>query len=536
MLVDDPEQRQAMLAAIIDSSEDAIISKDLSSRITSWNKSAERMFGYTEDEVVGKHIHILIPQERWSEEDMIISNLKAGKRIEHYQTIRVTKDGRQVHISLTVSPIRNAKGVIVGASKIARDITLQKHQEHLIREHLTRLEIINAVSKSISTKLEVEAILQKVTDATTSLSGAAFGAFFYNKTDSKGSAYMLYALSGVDKKAFENFPMPRNTKVFEATFTGAGIVRSPDITADPRYGQNFPHFGMPVGHLPVVSYLAVPVVSSSGVVIGGLFFGHPEKNMFGAEHEQLVASIAAQAAVALDNAKLYEEVNALSQKKDEFIGFASHELKTPLTTLSGYVQLAKRTNDLPPNFFDKIGKQVNRLERIIADLLDISKIQAGKLELTFGKTSLHALVQDSVDAVGSLERDIQVDLPEEDIAVVADYQKMSQVLINLISNAIKYSATNTVINVTGGRFGDNVEISVRDQGVGISPEYLDKIFHQFYRVARTSSTEGLGLGLYISREIIEGHSGKIWAESEEGKGSVFFISIPISRHGHSQGN
>lgn len=529
MFFDDSEQRKAILAAIIDSSDDAIISKDLNSRVTSWNQAAERMFGYTESEMIGSPIHLLIPEERWSEEEMIISHLKAGKRIEHYQTVRITKAGRKIQVSLTVSPIKNAKGVIVGASKIARDITKQKEYEETIKQHAVRLELINAVSKTISAQLDVETILQKVTDTTTQLSGAAFGAFFYNKTDAKGESYMLYALSGAPKEAFEKFGMPRNTAVFDMTFSGKGIMRSADITKDPRYGKNSPHFGMPEGHLPVVSYLAVPVISPQGIVIGGLFFGHPQSDMFKEEHEHLVAAIASQAAVSLDNAKLYEEVQALNNKKDEFIGFASHELKTPLTTLSGYVQLATQTGQLPPGFVEKMAKQVSRLERIIADLLDISRIQAGKLDLNFTRTSLNNLVYESVEAVSPPSHKIGVEVPAEDMEVTVDSQKMIQVLINLLSNAVKYSKENTTIKVAVAKIGDQIQISIHDEGVGIAAQHLDKIFNQFYRVARTSSTQGLGLGLYIAKEIMEGHLGKIWAESKEGKGSTFHLSFPIER-------
>lgn len=529
MILNDPDQRNAMLAAIIDSSEDAIISKDLSSTITSWNKAAEQMFGYSEDEVIGKNIYILIPKERHDEEKMIISSLKQGKRIEHYETIRVTKSGRRLHISLTVSPIRNSKGEVVGASKIARDITRQKENEEIIKQYMRRLELINSVGKAISSQLDVPAILQKVTDVTTQLSGAAFGAFFYNKTDSKGESYTLFTLSGAPREAFEKFGMPRNTDVFRPTFTGQGIVRSDDITKDPRYGKNFPHHGMPKGHLPVVSYLAIPVISQTGIVIGGLFFGHPEPAMFKEEHELLVAAIASQASIALDNAKLYEEVRALNSKKDEFIGFASHELKTPLTTISGYLQLAKQMSQLPMNAVDKIEKQVNRLQGIINDLLDISKIQAGRLDLNFTRINLNTFVRECVEALNPADHVINTEIPSDEISISMDVQKMSQVLINLLSNAIKYSAAGTTISLTAIRIGDQIKISVRDQGIGIASQHLDKIFNQFYRVAKSSNTEGMGIGLYIAREIMEGHSGKIWAESEEDKGSVFHILFPMER-------
>lgn len=529
MNLDDLNEKNAFLAAIIESSEDAIIGKDLTSTITSWNKAAERMFGYSDTEMIGKSIYILIPDDRKHEEEMIISNLKQGNRIEHYETIRQTKSGRLINISITVSPIRNVHGVVVGASKIARDITRQKHDEEVIRQYARRLELINSIGKTISAQLDVKSILQSVTDATTQLSGAAFGAFFYNQTDQKGESYMLYALSGAPREAFDKFGMPRNTEVFNTTFEGRGIVRSDNIVSDPRYGKKAPHFGMPKGHLPVVSYLAVPVTSHSGIVIGGLFFGHPDPGMFTEEHEHIVSAIATQAAIALDNAKLYEEVHALNTKKDEFIAFASHELKTPLTTISGYMQLAKMKPVLPEDLVDKVMKQVNRLGTIITDLLDLSKIQAGKFDLHFTRTTLNTLVRESVEIVDPTMKEITIELPKDDVAVNIDSLKITQVLVNLLSNAIKYSEPPAKVSIVGIRLGDQVKISVYDKGIGIPRSQLDKIFSQFYRVAKSSNAPGMGLGLFISKEIVEMHLGKIWAESEEGKGSVFHVQLPMER-------
>jgi PAS domain S-box-containing protein len=489
-----PDNRSAMFEAIIDSSEDAIVSKDLNSRVTSWNKAAERMFGYTEQEMVGQLIHLLIPDDRKREEDDIIASLKQGKRVEHFETVRVTKYGRQLQVSLTISPIKDSSGVIVGASKIARDITRQKQTEQ-------RLQIINDVGRSISAELNVDNLLQLVTDATTRLSGAAFGAFFYNRSDAQGKTYMLYALSGAPREAFEKFGMPRNTAIFNPTFEGSGIIRSDDITKHPDYGKNKPHYGMPKGHLPVVSYLAVPVTSQSGVVLGGLFFGHPQTAMFTAEHENLVSAIAGQAAIALDNAKLYAEINALNSKKDQFIGFASHELRTPLTTIKGYLDIADTITSMPPKtIFSKIKKQVSRLEGIVADLLDISKIQAGKLDLEFQRTSLLTLIKESVDSVQWEDHILHVEQPVEDQMVNLDRHKMIQVIVNLLSNAIKYSEPYTAITIQALIIGDEVQISIADQGPGISPEHLTNIFNQYYRVASTAGkTQGMGLGLYICR-------------------------------------
>ena len=158
----------------------------------------------------------------------------------------------------------------------------------------------------MAAELDLERLVQMVTDAGVELSHAEFGAFFYNLIDEKGESYTLYTLSGAPREAFEKFPMPRNTAIFEPTFRGTGTMRSADILADPRYGKNPPYNGMPKGHLPVRSYLAVPVISRSGEVLGGLFFGHSQPGVFTARAERLLTGLAAQAAVAIDNARLYD--------------------------------------------------------------------------------------------------------------------------------------------------------------------------------------------------------------------------------------
>lgn len=311
ILVDITERRKSEeaaqhLAAIVTSSNDAIVSKDLNGIIRTWNEGAERLFGYTAEEIVGKPILMIIPPDRHNEEVRILERIRSGQRVEHFETVRRRKDGSLVDVSLTISPIRRDDGMIVGASKIARDISERRRTDAMLARQAQRLEQLNRAARVISRDLDLDRIVQSVTDISTELSGARFGAFFYNVTDEAGESYLLYTLSGVPREAFERFAMPRNTAVFDPTFRGHGVIRSDDIRKDPRYGHNPPYQGMPEGHLPVVSYLAVPVVSSSGEVHGGLFFGHDEPGMFDEDAEALVAGIAAQAAVAMDNARLHE--------------------------------------------------------------------------------------------------------------------------------------------------------------------------------------------------------------------------------------
>jgi PAS domain S-box-containing protein len=293
------------LSAIIESADDAIITKTLNGIITSWNKGAERIFGYTADEVIGKPVTILIPPDHINEEPAILARLRAGDRIDHYETVRVKKDGTLINISLTVSPIIGPKGQIVGASKIARDVTEQKRAEAELREQAEIIETVNRLGQTLAAELDLHKLVQYVTDAALNISRAHFGSFFYNVLDQRGASYMLYTLSGVPAEAFAHFPMPRATDLFGPTFRGEGTILIANVKEDARYGKNSPYYGMPEGHLPVTSYLAVPVISRTGEVYGGLFFGHPEANVFTERDARIIEGLAAQSAVSMDNALLF---------------------------------------------------------------------------------------------------------------------------------------------------------------------------------------------------------------------------------------
>lgn len=528
------DEEKLMLGTIIESAEVPIISKNIKGIITSWNKAAEQLFGYNRDEVIGKSITILIPNDRLIEEEMILGKIRRNGRVEHYETVRLTKQQKLVPVSLTISPIKNVLGQIVGASKIIIDITRQKEYENKLKQYTDNIEILNTMGKLISESLDTEAILQKVTDASTQIIGAEFGAFFYNKIDDDGESYMLFTFSGAPREAFEKFGLPRNTAVFHPTFSGQGTVRDGNITKDPRFGKNSPHHDMAKGHLPIVSYLAVSVFSKSGEVVGGLFYGHPEPDKFTQEHENLIESIAAQTAMALENAKLYVEVQQLNKKKDEFIGLASHELKTPVTSLKGYLQIIdkKLTDDNNRSFVSKAVRQVDKLSSLIADLLDISKIESGQLALSYSHFDLITVAQDIIEFHQYMAKNHHIifESSTDSLMVFADQQRIEQVINNLLSNAIKYCPHAEKVIVSVAKLNNAAIVKVQDFGMGISKDQQKRIFSRFYRVEETAThISGLGIGLYISKQIIDRHNGKLTVESEPGQGSLFSFEIPVSK-------
>lgn len=525
------EEKQAILSAIVESSDDGIISKDLNGTITSWNRGAEGIFGYSENEVLGKSIKILIPEERLEEEDLILERIGSGKKVDHFETIRKHKSGKEIAVSITVSPLKDRRGNIIGASKVARDITLQVESQVAMENYIKNLKTLNTVGKSISESLDVKGILQRVTDATTLLTGAAFGAFFYNKIDEQGKNFQLFSLSGAPKEAFAKFGMPGHTENFQPTFVDNKVVRLDDVTEHEDFGKNFPHKGLPKGLLPVVSYLAVPVVGKSGSVIGGLLFGHPQPGIFTAEHELMVLNIAAQATVSLDNSRLFEQVKSLSDKKDEFIALASHELKTPLTTMKGYLQLlAKWKNDKTSELFlNKSLYQVNKLNTLVEDLLNMSRIEADRLNFNMEVFDLREMLLEVIETFlySAQTHKIIKSLGNTPAIVEGDRQRIEQAILNLLTNAIKYSPRAETVYVTLGIIENNVTVSVKDEGMGLTQEQKEQLFTRFYRAENTSGISGLGLGLYLTKQIIDRHGGKIKVSSEYGRGSEFYFTLPI---------
>jgi two-component sensor histidine kinase len=274
-----------------------------------WGRVATEEFTY---EQLLASIH---PDERAAHELSVQKAVEEGGELDAEYRV-AWPDGSTHWLRMKGRTVPDSHGSGMRLAGTSADITDQKKVEEALREETHTLETLNRIAAVISADLDLGRIVQAVTDAATDVSGAKFGAFFYNVLDESGESYTLYSLSGAPREAFEKFGQPRNTPVFEPTFRGIGIVRSDDITKDPRYGTMAPHHGMPKGHLPVRSYLAVPVISRTGKVLGGLFFGHDKTGVFNERVERTVSAIASQAALAIDNAQLFRHAqNEISQRR-----------------------------------------------------------------------------------------------------------------------------------------------------------------------------------------------------------------------------
>ncbi len=458
--------------------------------------------------------------------------------------------------------IHGAEGTADQLLAVAREVTDRFQDEGAMRDEGRILEILNTTGAKLASQLELKELVQSVTDAATELCGAQFGAFFYNTIDERGNAYQLYTLSGAPIEAFSKFGHPRATPIFAPTFTGGAPIRVDDVMADSRYGNLSPHYGMPKGHLPVRSYLAVSVISRSGEVIGGLFFGHPAPGVFTERSERLIVGLAAQAAVAIDNARLYErsrhdaaeraelleseraaraQAERESSVKDEFLATLSHELRTPLSAILGWAQILRRQNigeDERMRGVETIERNARIQAQLIDDLLDMSRIVAGKVRLDVQSLMPAEVVEAAIaalrPAIDAKAIKLGVVLDSSAGPVNGDPSRLQQVVWNLLSNAIKFTPRDGRIQVTLKRFQSSVEIGVTDTGVGIQTDLLARIFERF-RQADSSTTRrhgGLGLGLAICKQLVELHGGTIKATSQgEGKGSAFTVYLPIAAVG-----
>jgi PAS domain S-box-containing protein len=355
---------QARLAAIVECSDDAIVSKSLEGVITTWNPAAERMFGWTAAEAVGQHITLIIPKDRRAEEDDVLARIRRGEMLDHFQTIRVTKDGRLLNISLTVSPVKDPEGCIVGISKIARDVTEQKRLEAELTQRLAEL----------------------------------------------------------------------------------------------------------------------------------------------AEGDR---------------------------RKDEFLAMLGHELRNPLAAVRNAVVTARLDPSRRERALDIAYRQTDQLARLVDDLLDVARITGGRMTLRLEAVRLPSLVERAVettrDLVGARGHDLVVSLPDEPLCVNADPTRLEQVVGNLITNAAKYTEPGGRIEVTVQREGEQAVLRVRDNGIGIAPEMLSRVFDLFAQAHRglARSQGGLGIGLTVVRRLVEMHGGRVDVRSEGlGRGSEFLVFLP----------
>ena len=551
-------ENEERLRAIFNQAAVGITVASLDGNFLDMNRKFSEILGYSADELRGLTFSAITHPDDLMDTTAAIRQLLAGSRPESVLEKRyLCKDGSAVWSLTTVTLLKDAAGQPQRFIGVIEDITPRKRAEAALLEETRILELLNETGKTLASKLDLHQVVQAVTDAGTQLSGAQFGAFFYNPTDETGDAFMLYTLSGASREAFEKFGKPRATALFGPTFRGEGPIRCEDVLKDARYGTMAPHDGMPSGHLTVRSYLAVPVRSRSGEVIGGLFFGHPQTNVFTERAERLIVGVAAQAGIAIDNARLYEaaqnaaderkslleseraartEAERLSEVKDEFLATLSHELRTPLNAILGWSQVLRSG---PKDGFLKGLETIERNARVqiqlIEDLLDMSRITSGKLRLDIQPLQPVSFIEAAVETVrpAADAKGIRLERFLDPAAgpISGDPGRLQQVVWNLLSNAIKFTPRDGKVQILLERVNSHVEICVADTGVGIREEFIPYLFERFRQgdASTTRKYGGLGLGLSIVKRLVELHGGTVWVKSPgEGQGTTVTVHLPLT--------
>jgi signal transduction histidine kinase/PAS domain-containing protein len=517
---------------------EGFVAYDSDWRAVYMNSAGERLLRRPRAEVLGKTWHQAFPHAAGNPVDQMyqrVMRTRTPERLEYFYA------HYGMWMEIAASPSTSG-----GLGVYFRDVSDRIRAAEAALEEKRRLETLYRIGNTLAAELDLERVVQAVTDAATEVSGAQFGAFFYNRKNEAGESYTLYTLAGAKREAFEKFPMPRNTAVFAPTFAGTGIVRADDITQDPRYGKSAPYYGMPKGHLPVRSYLAVPVVSRSGDTLGGLFFGHEKRGVFSERSERLVAGIASQAAIAIDNALLYqaargaeEQLREADRRKDQFLATLAHELRNPLAPIRNALQLLNLVpadSEAAGQAREIMSRQLTHLVRLVDDLLEVSRITRGKIELRssrvdLGKVILSAL-ETSRPAIEAAHHKLALSLPPEPIYVEGDFVRIAQVLSNLLNNAAKYTEDGGTVSLSLAQEEREAVVRVRDTGVGIPAEMLPRVFDMFAQVDGTlqRAQGGLGIGLGLARTLVELHGGRIEARSEgAGRGSEFCVRLPLER-------
>lgn len=491
-IADDATVR-ARLAAIVESSDDAIIGKTLDGVITSWNRGAERIFGYAASDAIGRPVTMLIPLDRHDEEPEILGRIRRGERVDHYETIRQRRDGSLIHVSLTISPILDATGAIVGASKVARDISDRVRTGQLVARMAAIVESSD------------DAIVGKTLDGViTSWNRSAERIFGYSAAEAIGHPVTML------------IPTDRHDE-------------EPDILGRVRRGERVDHYqtvrirkdGTPVD----ISLSVSPIADETGTIIGASKIARDISNQkrTEAQHTELLRE--AQDARA--------SAEAANRAKDEFLAMLGHELRNPLSAVRNALAAAMLDPIKRERALEIARRQTDQLARIVDDLLDVARITKGRVPLRKAHIALGPALRRSVDGAQFtlLERQhtLALDVPDETILVNADSDRLQQAIGNLLSNAAKYTNPGGTITVGARRDGDAAVISVRDTGIGIAADLLPRVFDLFRQGARTlhRAEGGLGIGLTLVRSIVELHGGSVEARSPGlDLGAEFLIRLP----------
>lgn len=609
------EEAQRKLAAIVESSDDAILSRDLQGIITSWNKSAERIFGYTAEEIIGKSNHKLYPPDRRNEEEQLLERVRNGERIEHYETIRMHKDGTPVDVALTLSPLKDHKGRIIGASKVIRDITAINKAREVIRLSEERFHLLADNVVQLIWMAEPDGSNFWFNQRWTEFSGMSLDELradvkrLHHPDHYERVTESLRTRAEQGLQWEEQFPLKSKDGRYHWFLATAMPVRNAqgevvrwfgtltDITKEREdrelIQESEERFRMLADHMSQMAYMADSNgtitwvnrrwIDFTGMDVDRMNDGGWSQVVDPAHYERMVESYRSAQARSeawehifrlrsttgeyrwflsrsvpiMDDAgevirwfgtntditeqKLAEEaLEDSARHKDHFLATLAHELRNPLAPLKNGLQLMELEPDDPDTIEatrTMMVRQLDHMVRLVDDLMDLSRISLGKIELVKERLSISSVMATAVESCKPLierrTQHLELKPPTEPLFVEGDMARLTQVVANLLNNAAKYTPSGGHIALAWERSDDEVVITVMDDGIGIEPEAMQHVFDMFAQIDSAQQAReggGLGIGLNIVKRLVHMHHGTIEGRSEgAGKGSTFIVRLPLDR-------
>ena len=530
------EEVRGRLAAVVESSDDAIISKTLDGTITAWNPGAEKLFGYSSLEAVGKPMRMLLPPERAQEESAILARIGYGERVDHFETVRVRKDGKRVDVSVTISPIKNSSGAIVGASNIARDITEHKRAESDLAQHT---EALARSRQELETQtLTLRSVLESMAEGL--VAADEQGKFVIWNTAAEKilglgptnlpsekwtEHYGLFLPDMVTP--FPNDQLPLVLAIQGEASTTEMFVRNPELTEGTW-----------------IEVSGSPRKDRDGIVNGGVVAFRDVTRRKADEREILRLNEDLELRVTERTAQL----EAANKELESFSYSVSHDLRAPLRHIIGFSKMLVEEfgSTLDPaahHYLERIQAGTQKMGLLVDELLNLARL--GRHALNLRPTGLNALV---AEVVTILQPDIEgrdkgrevewliADLPQLD----CDPVLVTQVFQNLLANALKFTRkrAHAIIEVGCQKEKESGQevLMVRDNGTGFSMKYVDKLFGVFQRLHNAEDFEGTGIGLATVQRIVHKHGGRVWAEGEVDKGAAFYFTLSAGKQTGSRSN
>ncbi len=516
-----------------------VVVLDREGRILRWNVACEKATGYDRDEMLERPFWFLVPSEERGAVEAGFARLAArdfpNRHVNHW----TVKNGGRRLISWSNTALLDERGEVRAIVATGLDLTDQTRAEEALRRQAKRLEALAEASRVFASGLDYKTTLDTVARRLSDLIGD--GALI--RVVSPDSAWLVPVAvyhpnperAALRRRVLEAAPQRTSEGMTARVLAGHGTLRISELTPDVIHREMKPEY---FPYLDGVSSLMMAALEHRRHIFGHITLmrdtGGPP---YTAEDEALLEDLAHRAAQAIENARLYGEAKAAVAARDEFLSIASHELRTPLTALRLALENMRRVSTreaierLPPQYVERVlgtaERQGQRLEKLVAALLDVSRIHMGRLELDVEEVELGATIQESVAAIfdEAAQSGSRIDVRGEPVRGYWDRLRISQVVTNLLSNAVKYGGGKPV-EVEFGPSGECALLVVRDHGIGIDPADQPQIFERFERAVSSRNYGGLGLGLYIVKRIVEAHGGTVRVDSRPGEGSTFHVELP----------